>query len=198
MLLRPDATVRMNEDQRQDSHLVWMDLEMTGLDAETDVILEIATVITDAELNPVAEGPALAIHRDAETLAAMDQWNTEHHAASGLVERVRRSEVSETEAEAVTLAFVERHCAPQTAPLCGNTVWQDRRFLRRYMPVLNAYLHYRIVDVSTVKELARRWHPQLYEGFKKKNAHRALDDIRESIAELKFYRERFLTRPDAP
>ena len=181
----------MDEDTRPTNRLVWMDLEMTGLDAETDVILEIATVVTDGDLEVVAEGPTLAVHRDEATLAAMDRWNTEHHTASGLVERVRRSEVSETEAEAVTLAFVERHCARQSAPLCGNSVWQDRRFLVRYMPVLNAYLHYRIVDVSTVKELARRWHPQLLDAFKKKNTHRALDDIRESIAELKLYRERF-------
>ena len=181
----------MDEDTRPTNRLVWMDLEMTGLDAETDVILEIAAVVTDGDLEVVAEGPTLAVHRDEATLAAMDRWNTEHHTASGLVERVRRSEVSETEAEAVTLAFVERHCARQSAPLCGNSVWQDRRFLVRYMPVLNAYLHYRIVDVSTVKELARRWHPQLLDAFKKKNTHRALDDIRESIAELKLYRERF-------
>ncbi len=181
----------MDEDTRPTNRLVWMDLEMTGLDAETDVILEIATVVTDGDLEVVAEGPTLAVHRDEATLAAMDRWNTEHHTASGLVERVRKSEVSQTEAEAVTLAFVEQHCAAQTAPLCGNSVWQDRRFLVRQMPALNAYLHYRIVDVSTVKELARRWRPQLLDGFKKKNAHRALDDIRESIAELKFYRERF-------
>ena len=147
---------------------------MTGLDAETDVILEIATVVTDGDLEVVAEGPTLAVHRDEATLAAMDRWNTEHHTASGLVERVRKSAVSQTEAEAVTLAFVEQHCAAQTAPLCGNSVWQDRRFLVRQMPALNAYLHYRIVDVSTVKELARRWRPQLLDGFKKKNAHRAL------------------------
>ena len=180
----------MDEDPPA-GHLVWMDLEMTGLDAAADVILEIATLITDGSLNLVAEGPVLAIHQDDETLAAMDRWNTEHHAASGLIERVRRSEVSETEAEAVTLAFVAQHCERRTAPLCGNTVWQDRRFLIRYMPLLNDYLHYRIVDVSTVKELARRWHPQLVEGFRKTNAHRALDDIRESIAELQFYREHF-------
>ena len=188
-MAKPEA--QMDEDARPADHLVWMDLEMTGLDVETDVILEIATVITDGDLNLVAQGPVLAVHRDEATLAAMDSWNTKHHAESGLVERVRRSAVGQTEAEAVTLAFVERHCAPQTAPLCGNTVWQDRRFLMRYMPVLNAYLHYRIVDVSTVKELARRWNPRLLDDFKKKNAHRALDDIRESIAELKLYRERF-------
>ncbi len=171
--------------------LVWMDLEMTGLSVETDVILEIATIVTNAELDTVAVGPVLAIHQDERALAGMDAWNTKHHTASGLLDRVRRSPVSVTEAEAVTLAFVERHCAPGIAPLCGNTVWQDRRFLMRYMPVLDAHLHYRIVDVSTVKELARRWRPKLVSQFKKKNAHRALDDIQESIAELRHYRERF-------
>ena len=166
-------------------------MEMTGLDDVTDRVLEVATLVTNAELDVVAEGPALTIHQDEAVLAAMDEWNTRHHTASGLVERVRQSEVSLTEAEAVTLAFVERHCAPATAPLCGNSVWQDRRFLARHMPVLNEYLHYRIVDVSTVKELARRWRPALVDGFEKKSAHRALDDIRESIAELRYYRDHF-------
>ena len=171
--------------------LVWIDMEMTGLDPGVDVILEIATVITDAKLEIVAEGPVLAIHQDESTLAAMDAWNTEHHTASGLVDRVRRSEVSVTEAEALTLQFVQRHVDCHTAPLCGNTVWQDRRFLRRYMPVLENWLHYRIVDVSSVKELARRWRPDLVERFAKQNTHRALDDIRESIAELRHYRDTF-------
>ena len=166
-------------------------MEMTGLDDVTDRVLEVATLVTNAELDVVAEGPALTIHQDEAVLAAMDEWNTRHHTASGLVERVRQSEVSLTEAEAVTLAFVERHCAPATAPLCGNSVWQDRRFLARHMPVLNEYLHYRIVDVSTIKELARRWRPALVDGFEKKSAHRALDDIRESIAELRYYRDHF-------
>ena len=166
-------------------------MEMTGLDDVTDRVLEVATLVTNAELDIVAEGPALTIHQDEAVLAGMDEWNTRHHTASGLVERVRQSEVSLTEAEAVTLAFVERHCAPATAPLCGNSVWQDRRFLARHMPVLNEYLHYRIVDVSTVKELARRWRPALVDGFEKKSAHRALDDIRESIAELRYYRDHF-------
>ena len=181
----------MDADKRPSANLVWMDLEMTGLDAESDAVLEVATIVTDAALDIVAEGPVLAIHHDDAVLAAMDDWNTRHHATSGLVERVRRSQVSLTEAEAVTLAFVERHCAPATAPLCGNSVWQDRRFLARHMPVLNEYLHYRIVDVSTVKELARRWHPALVDGFQKKNTHRALHDIHESIAELRHYRDHF-------
>ena len=169
-------------------NLVWMDLEMTGLNVEADAILEIATIVTDANLNVVAEGPELAIHQDDDVLALMDDWNREHHGASGLLDRVRRSPVSLTEAEALTLHFVEQHCAPQTAPLCGNSIWQDRRFLARHMAVLEAHFHYRIVDVSTVKELARRWQPR--SEFKKKNAHRAKDDILESIAELRHYRQR--------
>ena len=178
--------------------LVWMDLEMSGLDAAEDTILEIATIVTDGELNVLAEGPALAIHQPEAVLAGMDDWNREHHAASGLTERVRASPVSLTEAEAVTLAFVRRHCAPQTAPLAGNSVWQDRRFLARLMPTLDAYLHYRLVDVSTIKELARRWRPALVDGFKKRNTHRALDDIHESIAELRHYRQFFFSveQPD--
>ena len=174
--------------------LVWMDLEMTGLDADRDVILEIATIVTNAELDVMAEGPALAIHQDEAVLTAMDDWNTKHHTGSGLVERVRRSPVSLVEAEAVTLAFVKRYCEPQQAPLCGNSIWQDRRFLAKQMPTLNGYLHYRIVDVSTIKELARRWRPELVEGdgaFQKRNSHRARDDIAESIAELRHYREHF-------
>ena len=166
-------------------------MEMTGLDPERDVVLEVATLVTNANLEIVAEGPSLTIHQEEGVLAAMDDWNTRHHAASGLTERVRRSQVSLIEAEAVTLAFVERLCAPASAPLCGNSVWQDRRFLARHMPALNEYLHYRIVDVSTVKELARRWRPELVDGFEKKNTHRALDDIRESIAELRHYRQHF-------
>lgn len=181
----------MTADERPANHLVWLDMEMTGLDPERDVVLEMATLVTDADLEVVAEGPSLVIHQEEAVLAAMDDWNTRHHAASGLAERVRRSQVSLIEAEAVTLAFVERLCAPGSAPLCGNSVWQDRRFLARDMPALNEYLHYRIVDVSTVKELARRWRPELVDEFEKKNTHRALDDIRESIAELRHYRERF-------
>ena len=173
------------------TNLVWIDLEMTGLNVETDVILEIASIVTDAGLDVVAEGPALAIHQGERTLAEMDEWCVEHHTASGLVDRVRHSKISLADAEAATLSFVERHCPPQAAPLCGNSVWQDRRFLARYMPALNNHLHYRIVDVSTVKELALRWRPQLVDAFKKKNTHRALDDIRESIGELRHYREHF-------
>ena len=173
------------------TNLVWIDLEMTGLNVETDVILEIASVVTDADLAVIAEGPALAIRQGERALAAMDEWCVEHHTASGLVDRVRQSKTTLAEAEAATLSFVELHCPPRTSPLCGNSLWQDRRFLARYMPALESHLHYRIVDVSTVKELALRWRPQLADGFKKKNAHRALDDIRESIGELRHYREHF-------
>ena len=178
-------------DQPGTAVLVWIDMEMTGLDPEADVILEIASLVTDNNLDVIAQGPALVIHQNESALASMDKWNTEHHTASGLVQRVRRSEVSVTEAEAVTLQFVQRYAEQHAAPLCGNSVWQDRRFLKRYMPLLEDWLHYRIVDVSTVKELARRWKPELVDGFTKKNTHRALDDIRESVAELKHYRERF-------
>ena len=174
------------------AHLVWMDLEMSGLDPERDVIIEIATIVTDAELNVVAEGPALAVHQPESVIAAMDEWNQTHHSASGLIERVRRSPVSALEAEAQTLAFLERHVERNASPLCGNTIWQDRRFLVRYMPVLEGYLHYRNIDVSTLKELARRWRPELLAGFTKQNSHTALADIRESIEELRYYRTHFI------
>jgi oligoribonuclease len=173
------------------SNLVWMDLEMTGLDPEHDVILEMATIITDGDLNVVAEGPAFAVSQPEEKLAGMDEWNTQHHTASGLVHRVRTEGISPAEAEAVTLAFIERHVEKGQAPLCGNSIWQDRRFLARYMPTLESFLHYRMIDVSTVKELARRWSPDILGGFSKQSQHLALADIRESIAELAYYRSRF-------
>lgn len=174
------------------AHLVWMDLEMTGLDPDKERIIEIATIITDSELQVVAEGPVLAVRQPESLLAAMDDWNQSHHSASGLLDRVRRAGVSEREAEAATLAFLERHVEKKRSPLCGNTIWQDRRFLSRYMPALEAYLHYRMVDVSSIKELVQRWRPDLVAGFSKKNAHTALADIRESIDELRYYREHFI------
>ena len=177
------------------SNLVWMDLEMTGLDPEKDVIIEMATIITDGDLNDVAEGPCLVLRQPEERLTTMDAWNTKHHTASGLLERVRTVGVSAQEAEAVTLAFLERHVERGQAPLCGNTIWQDRRFLVRHMPTLEAYLHYRMIDVSSIKELARRWCPDLLSGFTKQNQHLALADIRESIAELKYYRAHFFKLP---
>jgi oligoribonuclease len=173
---------------RQD-YLVWMDLEMTGLDPERERIIEIAALITDGALQIVAEGPNLVIHQPDAVLAAMDEWNREHHGASGLIQRVRRSTIDEAEAEAQLLAFVAAHCDKREIPLAGNSVHQDRRFLRRYMPAFEAYLHYRLVDVSTIKELARRWYPDLVAQMPvKRETHRALDDIKESIEELSYYR----------
>lgn len=172
-------------------HLVWMDLEMTGLDDERERIIELAVLITDGDLNLIAEGPELVLHQDDAVLAAMDAWNTKHHTASGLVERVKASTVTEAEAEAQVLAFVDAHCkGKDRPPLAGNSIHQDRRFIRRYLPKLDARLHYRMIDVSTVKELARRWYPDVYERRPDKNeSHRALDDIRESINELRFYKD---------
>lgn len=174
-----------------DGRLVWMDLEMTGLDPNVHVILEIATIVTDKELDVIAEGPVLAIHQGADRLRRMDEWNRTHHGDSGLVDRVKASDVTESQAERETLEFVRQYVAPGTSPLCGNSVWQDRRFLARYMPELEAHFHYRVIDVSSIKELARRWRPDLLDGFSKKGAHLALSDIRESIEELRFYRQNF-------
>jgi oligoribonuclease len=173
---------------QSDRNLVWVDLEMTGLDPDRDTILEIATLVTDSELEVIEEGPVWAIHQPDEVLAAMDDWNREHHGASGLTARVRESKVALRDAEQGTLAFVRRHCPARTSPLCGNSICQDRRFLARYMPELEAYLHYRNLDVSTVKELVRRWYPETLQAPEKKHHHLALDDIRESIEELRFYR----------
>jgi oligoribonuclease len=172
-----------------DAHLVWMDLEMSGLDPERNTILEICTVVTDGELRIVAEGPVLAIHQPDSVLDAMDDWNREHHGESGLSARVRASTHSMADAERLTLDFVRRYCPERSSPLCGNSIHQDRRFLVRYMPTLDAYLHYRNIDVSTVKELVRRWYPDGPPPPEKRHAHLALDDIRESIEELRFYRQ---------
>lgn len=169
--------------------LVWVDLEMTGLDVERERILEIATIVTDGELNVIAEGPELVVHQPPAVLDAMNDWNQKHHGESGLVDRVRASTIDDAEAERLTLAFVAEHVAPQSAPLAGNSIHQDRLFLSRYMKTLEGHLHYRNVDVSTIKELVRRWYPVAYEARpKKKGSHRALDDIRESIEELRYYR----------
>lgn len=173
------------------AHLVWMDLEMTGLDPEHDRIIEMATIITDGDLNVIAEGPVFAVRQDQALLDGMDEWNQTHHSQSGLLARVAAEGVTETEAEAQTLAFIEQHVEANTAPLCGNTIWQDRRFLVRYMPALEAFLHYRMIDVSSVKELAKRWRPDVAGSVVKKNEHTALADIRESIGELEHYREHF-------
>ena len=174
----------------QNDNLVWIDLEMTGLDPEFNTIIEIATIVTNAALETIAEGPVLAIRTPDAHLARMDDWNTSHHTASGLLRRVRESGVPLAVAEAETLAFIARYVGEGASPLCGNCVGQDRRFLARYMPRIEAYLHYRCIDVSSIKELVRRWQPELLDGFTKKNAHLALDDIRESIEELRYYRSR--------
>ena len=173
-------------------NLIWIDLEMTGLDPETDVIIEMATIVTDSELNVLAEGPVIAVHQSDERLAAMDEWNTRTHGESGLTQRVRDSKVSQAEAEAQTIAFLEKWVPKGKSPICGNSIGQDRRFLYKYMPALEAYFHYRYLDVSTLKILAERWAPGVKEGFVKTGTHQALDDIRESIAELKYYRQHLL------
>ena len=174
------------------SHLVWIDLEMTGLDPETERIIEIATIVTDASLEVVAEGPEIAIHQPAEALAAMDEWNTEQHGRSGLTERVLASTCAVEEAEARTVEFLERYVPPRTSPMCGNSICLDRRFLCRYMPTLESFFHYRNLDVSTLKELCLRWAPDKAERFEKRAEHRAMEDIRGSIAELRFYRAELL------
>jgi len=173
-------------------NLIWIDLEMTGLDTQGDAIIEIATIVTDGNLEILAEGPNLAIHQPQHVLDRMDDWNRRQHGDSGLVQRVRESRCDEAEAERLTLAFVEAWVPARTSPMCGNSICQDRRFLHRCMPRLEAYFHYRNLDVSTLKELAARWAPDLKEGFKKSNSHLARDDIIESIEELRFYRQNFL------
>ena len=165
---------------------------MTGLNPQSDVILEIAAVITDDRLKFIGDGVSLVIHQPEEALAAMDDWNVKHHTESGLIDRVRESEVSLEEAEAVTYDFISTYTQPRKSPLCGNSISQDRNFLRRYMPTLEAHFHYRNIDVSTVKELAKRWAPEVKRQFTKANRHRALDDIKESIRELAYYREHFI------
>ena len=175
-----------------DSNLIWIDLEMTGLDPQNDRIIEIATVVTDAKLAVQAQGPVIAIHQPDKVLAAMDEWNTRHHGESGLTERVRQSGSDTADAERETLEFLRAWVPQGKSPMCGNSICQDRRFLARLMPELEAYFHYRNLDVSTLKELARLWKPELAAGFVKKGAHLALDDILESIEELKYYREHFI------
>ena len=189
IMLRP-VTVRSEMNKK--TNLIWIDLEMTGLVPEKDIIIEIATVVTDADLNVLAEGPSLAIHQDNKYLESMDEWNTRQHTKSGLVQRVKESEISVNEAEKQTLDFVMKYVDPGTSPMCGNSICQDRRFLYNYMPKLEKFFHYRHIDVSTLKELAVRWKPDIVSNSFKQSKHLALSDIYDSINELKHYREHFI------
>ncbi len=176
--------------------LIWIDLEMTGLNPESDRIIEIATIVTDAELNVVAEGPVLVVHQPDSVMDAMDQWNTRTHTATGLTPRVKASRLGEADVERQNIEFLSRYVPKNKSPMCGNSICQDRRFLARYMPELEAWFHYRNLDVSTIKELVSRWKPELLKGFTKRNTHKALDDIRESIEELAYYRKHFIRLVD--
>lgn len=176
------------------SHLIWIDLEMTGLNPDTDLIIEIATIVTDKDLNILAHGPVLAVHQSDAALAAMDEWNQTHHGQSGLIDRVKASTINDADAERLTIEFLKQWVPENTSPICGNSIGQDRRFLYRYMPKLEAYFHYRNLDVSTLKELAARWAPAIKNGFNKEAKHQALDDIIESIEELRYYRQHFIAQ----
>ena len=179
-------------DKKSDKNLIWIDLEMTGLDVDRERIIEMAIIVTDPELNTLAESPVITVHQSDELLNAMDEWNTKQHGGSGLVDRVKVSETSEAEAEQTMIDFLAAYVPAGVSPMCGNSVHQDRKFLHRYMPKLEAYFHYRNLDVSTLKELARRWRPDVLDALKKQGSHLALDDIRDSIDELRHYRDNFL------
>jgi oligoribonuclease len=173
-------------------NLIWVDLEMTGLEPDVDVVIEIASIVTDSDLNTLAEGPVIALHQSDERLDGMDEWNTTHHTRSGLVDRVRASQHDEQSATEETIAFLEQWVPRGASPMCGNSICQDRRFMARHMPDLEVFFHYRNLDVSTLKILMQRWRPELEAGFTKTGTHQALDDIRESIEEMRYYREHFL------
>ncbi|ULJ62449.1 oligoribonuclease [Wielerella bovis] len=181
---------------KDQNNLCWLDMEMTGLNAETDKIIEVAMIITDKDLNVLAQSEVYAIHQSDAVLDAMDEWCTATHARTGLTERVKQSTYTEAEVEQHLLNFMQEWLPEKTTPMCGNTIHQDRRFMVKHMPRLEAYFHYRNLDVSTLKELARRWHPAVYKGVVKKGSHKALDDILESIEELRYYRATFLRLPE--
>ncbi|PXV91918.1 oligoribonuclease [Gilliamella apicola] len=185
------SQIMTTPSQINSNNLIWIDLEMTGLNPAIDRIIEIATIVTDSNLNILAEGPVIAIHQSNELLALMDDWNKNTHGKSGLIERVRQSTVNEQQAEQQTIEFLKQWVPANSSPICGNTIGQDRRFLFNYMPNLESYFHYRYLDVSTIKELAKRWKPEILKGITKQNTHQALDDIRDSIAELIYYRQHF-------
>jgi oligoribonuclease len=186
------AIIQGKQRMQSDSNLIWVDMEMTGLDPDKDVVIEIATIVTDTDLNTLAEGPVIALHQSDSRLDGMDEWNTTHHTRSGLVARVKSSAHDELRATQETIAFLEQWVPKGTSPMCGNTICQDRRFMFRHLPQLEAYFHYRNLDVSTLKILMQRWRPELEAGFVKTGTHLALDDIRESINEMRYYREHFL------
>jgi oligoribonuclease len=177
---------------QNNTHLVWVDMEMSGLNPDTDVVLEVALVVTDKDLNLVEEGPVLVVHQSDAVLDGMDSWNKGTHGKSGLIDKVKASTLSEADVALKMVEFMKLHVAERTSPMCGNSICQDRRFMARHLPDLEAYFHYRNLDVSTLKELAARWRPELKDGFKKANSHTALADIQESIEELKYYREHFI------
>jgi len=177
------------------NNLVWLDLEMTGLDTFNDKIIEIATIVTDSELNILAEGPIVAIHVDDNVIGGMDEWNTRQHGQSGLIKRVQESSFTVADAEQQTLDFLKQYVGKNASPMCGNSICQDRRFMARLMPELEDYFHYRNLDVSSLKELARRWAPNVYKGHSKSSSHLAMDDVKDSIDELRYYRDNFLDLP---
>jgi len=181
---------------QDDNNLIWIDLEMTGLDTQNDLIIEIATLVTDSQLNILAEGPVLAIHQPEQRMAAMDEWNTRQHGNSGLIERVKNSQIDEAKAERETIAFLSQFVGKGKSPMCGNSICQDRRFLARCMPELESYFHYRNLDVSSVKELVKRWAPEVLNSLQKRGAHLAMDDIKDSVMELQHYRQHFIKLPN--